>query len=54
MLFSFSKTKVGKYKNYVSSAKLENEKLSDQLGKLINDGGLIINDYFDSKKIENF
>ena len=53
-LFNYSKLKINKYKKYVSQAKLENDKLSNKLGLLIEDGGLIVNEYFDNQKIENF
>tara|TARA_B100000029_G_C17604144_1_gene966837 strand:- start:4431 stop:5510 length:1080 start_codon:yes stop_codon:yes gene_type:complete len=53
-LFNYSKLKIKKYKKYISGAKLENDKLSNKLGLLIEDGGLIVNEYFDNQKIENF
>tara|TARA_B100002019_G_scaffold269124_1_gene261643 strand:- start:63 stop:1142 length:1080 start_codon:yes stop_codon:yes gene_type:complete len=54
MFFNYSKTKQKKYKKFISSNRLEKNKLSDKLGKLINDGGLIVQEYFDNQKIENF
>ena len=42
MFFNYSKTKQKKYKKFISSNRLEKNKLSDKLGKLINDGGLIV------------
>ena len=53
-LFSNSKSKIKRYKNYVIKSKLENDKLSNKLGSLINNGGLLIDKYFDEKKIDNF
>ncbi len=53
-LFSYSKSKEKKYKKYIQSAKLENDKLSDKLGKLIKDGGLVVEEYFETEKVENF
>jgi|TARA_B100001063_G_C16727468_1_gene537288 hypothetical protein len=53
-LFSNSKLKIKKFKNYIINSKLENDKLSDKLDALINNGGLLIEKYFDEKKIDNF
>ena len=53
-LFDYPKSKEKKYKKYIKSAKLENDKLSDKLGKLIKDGGLVVEEYFENEKVENF
>ena len=53
-LFHFSKSKNTKFKKHVSKSNLEKDKLSGKLETLIKDGGLIIDQYFDIQKIDNF
>ena len=53
-LYYFSRRKNLKYQSYISEKNLENDKLSDKLNLLIKDGGLLVNQYFDNQKIENF
>ena len=53
-LFSNKSLKVKKYKEDLSHTAKDNDQLSDKLDFLINNGGLLVNEYFNNKKIENF
>ncbi len=52
-LFSNSKMKIKKYNQHLNGKHLDN-KLSGKLGNFLKDGGLIVNNFFEEKKIDNF
>lgn len=53
-LFSYSFFKIRKYKKFNSKTKLENNKLANKLDAFLKDGGLVVDNYFESEKINNF
>ena len=53
-LFNFSTFKKKKYRKYNSIIKSKNNKLENNLGPLLDNGGLLINDYFNNSLIDSF
>ena len=54
VLFSNKNLKIRKYKKKISQLDDVDNKLFSKLGLLIDNGGLLINDYFSNEKTENF
>ena len=54
VLFSNKNLKIRKYKKKISQLDDVDNKLFNKLGLLIDNGGLLINDYFSKEKTENF
>ena len=53
-LFNYKSSKVKKYKKNLTQSGKEDGKLFNKLDSLISKGGLLVNEYFNNQKIENF